>query len=231
MGAIYAMSDIHGEIDAFLNALRVVDLYDPDTKLVLLGDYIDHGHERMEVYPLISSLQKKYPNQVVALAGNNDIDLLNAMTDFGEREILGFDDPMSRALRWIRNLPAYYKTGTQIYVHAGVDEEIGDVWEWGCDDEYFFRKFPPSKGAFRFDVIAGHVGTCSEELSGDPDFHEVFWDGASHFYIDGSSERTHYVPVLKYDEGTRSYTTFKFDGPGNSGDWTEVPVRPYGQMS
>lgn len=227
MGVIYAMSDIHGEVGAFLEALRVVEFDDPRTILILLGDYIDHGHEHMEIYPLIMSLQKKYPDQVMVLAGNNDVDLYNAMTDYGNREILGSSDPMSRVLRWIKNLPFYHKTPTQIFVHAGVDEEADDVWEWGCDEEFFLRKFPPSRGTFRFDVIAGHVGSCSIELSGDPDFHEVFWDGASHFYLDGSSERTHYVPVLKYDEETCQYTTFKFEGPGNVGDWAEVPMQPY----
>lgn len=227
MGTIFAMSDIHGEMTAFQNALRVVNLDDPDTKLILLGDYIDHSHEHIEIYPFIANLQKKYPGQVVALIGNNDADLHNIATNFGERKITDTSDPMNRVVRWIGNLPAYYKTDTQIFVHAGIDESIGDLWEWGCERDYFYEKFPPATGSFRFDVIAGHVGTYSAKLSNDPNFHDVFWDGESHYYIDGSSELTHYIPVLKYDEEQRWYTTFKFEELENAGDWEEIPVLPY----
>ena len=38
---IYAMSDIHGCLEPFRAALSAVDLDDPESKLVLLGDYCD----------------------------------------------------------------------------------------------------------------------------------------------------------------------------------------------
>ena len=40
---IFAMSDIHGCLDAFLDALSLVDLEDKNNKLVLCGDYIHGG--------------------------------------------------------------------------------------------------------------------------------------------------------------------------------------------
>lgn len=31
-------------------------------------------------------------------------------------------------LSWIRGLPYYYETPTQVFVHAGIDEDAGDLW-------------------------------------------------------------------------------------------------------
>lgn len=39
-------------------------------------------------------------------------------------------------LKWMTKLPYYYTTDTQIFVHAGVDEEAGDWWDVGTPD-YF----------------------------------------------------------------------------------------------
>lgn len=107
-------------------------------------------------------------------------------------------------LRWLKGLPCYYETETQIFVHAGVDEEAGDWWAWGTPDSVFTGKYPAETGKFYKDVIAGHVGTAS--LAGDPDYHRVFWDGQSHYYIDGSTAESGCLPILKYDTETGRYT-------------------------
>ena len=95
-------------------------------------------------------------------------------------------------IRWYKSLPLYYKTETQIFVHAGVDEEAEDWWETGTSDEMFIEKYPPTKGKFYMDIIAGHVSTST--ASGDIDLHDIYYDGMSHFFIDG---------VDSYPNGTR----------------------------
>ena len=40
-------------------------------------------------------------------------------------------------IKWLRTLPYYYKTETQIFVHAGVDEEAEDWWEYGTPAHMF----------------------------------------------------------------------------------------------
>lgn len=108
-------------------------------------------------------------------------------------------------IRWLRGLPYFYETDKQIFVHAGVDEEAGEYWQFGTPESTFVGKFPASKGHFLKDVIAGHIGTYS--VSGDRDFHDIFWDGASHYYIDGTVYVSGRLPVLMYDEETGKYTS------------------------
>lgn len=97
-----------------------------------------------------------------------------------------------------------------------MDEEAGDEWKWASEDWYFYSKYPAATGPFYKDVIAGHVGTF--ELCGE---NRVFWDGASHYYVDGSTEESGVVPVLCYDDATNAYTTFERENDS----WAEVPVR------
>ena len=73
---IYAMSDIHGCIDAFEKSLSFVDLSDGHSILILCGDYCDRGPASLEVYQKIMGLQRDYPNQVIALRGNHEEMLL-----------------------------------------------------------------------------------------------------------------------------------------------------------
>lgn len=69
---IYAMSDIHGCLKEFEEALGTVDLNDRESKLILLGDYCDRGPESLKVYRKIMELQDQYPGQVIALRGNHE---------------------------------------------------------------------------------------------------------------------------------------------------------------
>ena len=49
MAKIYAISDIHGYLDEFINALSKVDLSDKNNRLILIGDYIDTGIQSFQV--------------------------------------------------------------------------------------------------------------------------------------------------------------------------------------
>lgn len=85
---IYCMSDIHGCLAEFEVALSLVMKYleEPETMLVLMGDYIHGGSENYGVLDKIMKLQNQYgSDKVLALMA--------------------------------------------IFVHAGIDEEAGDLWE------------------------------------------------------------------------------------------------------
>lgn len=209
---IYAMSDIHGQEAPFEEALSLVDLGDPDVMLVLCGDYIDHGWQAPEWFDRIRRLQEAHPGQVVVLKGNHEEAYLEA---YG-----GTLPPETR--RWMRDLPLFYETDRQIFVHAGIDEEAEGLWRVACEDWYFLEKVPPSFGPFPKDIVAGHVGAYG--LCGE---NRVFWDGEAHFYLDGSTERSGVVPVLKYDSATGRYTTFwRAQTSDGACAWCEEPVYP-----
>lgn len=87
MSFIYAMSDIHGELDVFKEALVNVNLTNKNNKLILLGDYIDRGNKSCETLYFIKDLSEKFPNQIIPLRGNHEdmfLDDLDAMYPIGE---------------------------------------------------------------------------------------------------------------------------------------------------
>ena len=101
-------------------------------------------------------------------------------------------------INWIRNMPSSYETENQIFVHAGVDEEAGEYWKWGTDDSFLLWRFPATLGKFYKTVIAGHIGTG--DIARDRHFHDIYYDGASHYYIDGSVYKHGKLLLLGYDE-------------------------------
>lgn len=107
-------------------------------------------------------------------------------------------------ITWLKNLPLYYETDKHIFVHAGIDEEAEDWWQHGTTEEIFISKYPATFGKFYKDIIAGHIGTYS--LVNERGFHDIYWDGESHYYIDGTVEISGKIPLLIYDNNMRKYT-------------------------
>lgn len=203
------MSDIHGCLAEFNVVLSMVlkHLSDNDTKLVLLGDYIHGGDDSKGVLDRIMELQNEYgEDRVIALAGNHDLWLLDESASINHmNRHLEDDEDDEKYINWIENLPLYYTEGNTIFVHAGIDEQDASSWEWS--DEYIFTmKFPAETGKiYNFDkkVVAGHVGTSS--IANNPRFHDIYFDGESHYYIDGTVLVSRKIPVLMVDTDTDKY--------------------------
>lgn len=109
---------------------------------------------------------------------------------------------------WLTNLPLFYETKKQIFVHAGIDEAAEDLWRVGTGEYTFIFKGYVEYGPFIKDVVAGHINV--RFVSGDQSFDGVYWDGASHFYLDGSGHGS--LPILIYDEETERYSQLWDDG-------------------
>lgn len=255
---IYAISDIHGCLDAFEKRLAQIsmDLEKKGNRLVLLGDYIDRGRDSYGVLNRVYSLQKQYGDEkVVALKGNHEVWFEDFLAGRG-RDWLAEDNnyktsatfltmeqrakqdriPFRAAkigyfvrtinanhwelLSWMNKLPCYYETATQIFVHAGVDEQIPEEEMAYCTlatPEYVMTgKYPPTTGKFYKDIIAGHV--AAREVANYARHVEdwvgqgIFYDGYSHYYIDGSVEYTGNLLCLAYDEEKKKYYELKSDG-------------------
>ncbi len=210
---IYVMSDIHGCLSEFEQALSFVldSLENENTMLLLLGDYIHGGPDSKGVLDKIIGLQQRYgSDKVVALMGNHEEFVMlgdssiNCMIRL-EDDNFQYEEE-STYIQWMENLPRYYTEGNTIFVHAGIDEEAGDLWEWGTGDEMFVGKYPAETGKIEgldMKVVAGHVGTA--EIAGDPYFHDIYYDGASHYYIDGTVLDSGVIPVLMVDTETDQY--------------------------
>lgn len=105
-------------------------------------------------------------------------------------------------IAWLRELPYYYETPRQIFVHAGIDEEAGEWWPWATPEYMFVEKYPAETGRFYKDIIAGHVGTSG--LAENPAYHGVWWDGQNHYYIDGSIQQGGQLNILAWN-GEQGY--------------------------
>lgn len=122
---IYCMSDIHGCLAEFEEALsRIEDrLESEDTRLVLLGDYIHGRQDGRYVLDKIMELQYKYGrDKVVALMGNHEEFVLLGYSTIAEMNPTYSEEQEAdddKYVRWIENLPRYYTEGNTIFVHAG----------------------------------------------------------------------------------------------------------------
>lgn len=162
----------------------------------LWSGWLDADEDFQTFRTLVSQSQWDFFQQVTPTLSEESLNITAAnMVLESNRELIA----------WLRALPYYYETERQIFVHAGVDEETGEHWRLATPEHTFAWKFPASKGPFLKDVIAGHIGTYS--ISGDRGFYDVFWDGASHYYIDGTVYVSGYLPVLMVDEETGKYTS------------------------
>lgn len=222
MSSVYAMSDIHGCLQSFDEALNFVDL-SGDNKLVLCGDYIHGGQDNYGVLDRIIELERKYgSDKIIVLAGNHEDMAIDGRWPIGEDRFFGsgvdIDDSDDRYILWMQNLRRYYTEGNTIFVHAGIDEEAEDLWEWGTDDFTFTEKYPAQIGRFfgEWKIVAGHVGTAV--ISDDPGFHDIYYDGESHYYIDGSVLDSGVIPVLMVDTEKDAYYRVT-----ESGNWLVLP--------
>lgn len=162
----------------------------------LWNDWLDGDEDFQTLRTLIAESQLAFLRQVMPTLSEESLNITAAkMVLENNRELI----------RWLRELPYFYETDTQIFVHAGIDEEAGDWWREGTPESTFVAKYPATFGPFPKDIIAGHIGTAS--LSGDESFHDIFWDGASHYFCDGTVYISGKIPVLVYDTETRKYTS------------------------
>ena len=209
------MSDIHGCLAEFEEALSLVDLSDDDSMLILLGDYV-HGPDSYGVLRKIIELQRRYgQDKVVALIGNHEDMVIDGRWPIcGGDNSKRYDDCKAEEdeyIEWMKSLPRYYATEHQIFCHAGIEEDAEDMWEWGTDDYTFTEKYPAETGFFYMGIIAGHIGTAV--ISGNQRYHDIYFDGEIHYYIDGTVLESGIIPVLMVDTEINKY--YQVTGAGN----------------
>jgi len=222
------MSDIHGCLAEFEQALSLVleQLENDGAMLLLLGDYIHGGSDNKGVLDKIINLQQRYgTDKVVALMGNHeefvllgDSSINHMIKSFDEEHFID-DGEEDKYIQWMENLPRYYTEGNTIFVHAGIDEDAGDLWEWGTGEDVFVGKYPAEIGKIEgldMKVVAGHVGTA--EISQNPRYHDIYYDGQSHYYIDGTVLDSGVIPVLMVDTKTDRYYRVT-----ETGNWLILP--------
>ena len=240
MAKLYAISDIHGYLDEFRDALNKVNLNDKDNRLFLLGDYLDNGLQYFQVISKIIELEEVYPNQIITLLGNHEewfydwliLDKPTASAfpetiksffspeelnyifksnannfETGVRNEIKNNIKFNPFINWFKKRyrdERYYETETQIFVHAGIDEEAGKLWKELTSSEIFTNKFPITTGRFHKAIISGHI--ASWEVAKDRRYlGKIYYDSKSHYFIDGDVTNSKTIPVLYYDTITQKY--------------------------
>lgn len=141
---IFAIPDIHGRLD--LLDILLDKLYNEQNldltqdKLVFLGDMIDRGPDSYGVVEKIKSLCEKYPNNVVALAGNHEWiniqyfvrkledDIWNWENNGGPQTLdsyhrAGFISMTHEHIRWLAALPFKHEEPGFFFSHAPAPRE------------------------------------------------------------------------------------------------------------
>ena len=240
MAKLYAISDIHGYLDEFRDALNKVNLNDKDNRLFLLGDYLDNGLQSFQVISKIIELEEVYPNQIITLLGNHEewfydwliLDKPTASAfpetiksffspeelnyifksnannfETGVRNEIKNNIKFNPFINWFKKRyrdERYYETETQIFVHAGIDEEAGKLWKELTSSEIFTNKFPITTGRFHKAIISGHI--ASWEVAKDRRYlGKIYYDSKNHYFIDGDVTNSKTIPVLYYDTITQKY--------------------------
>ena len=237
MSIYYSISDIHGHYNEFIKSLNKIDLSDKQSRLILLGDYMDNGSQSFQVISKIIELEKIYPKQIITLFGNHEewfYDWLileeptasafpETIKSFFSTEELNYilksnfetsvrneiktNNKFSPFMKWFQTHykdKRYYETDSQIFVHAGIDEEAGKLWKELTSSEMFTNKFPLNTGGFLKDIVSGHV--ASWEVAKDKTYQgKIYYDSKNHYFIDGDVKNSKTIPVICYDTITKKY--------------------------
>lgn len=83
--SVYAVSDLHGQFDAFAEGLESIDLQESDT-LYVIGDAVDRGPDGIRILEYI----KDHPNMDL-LIGNHEFMMLNSVDPGGADKCSGED--------------------------------------------------------------------------------------------------------------------------------------------
>ena len=172
MGRLLAVSDIHGQFDAFMELLRYVKYSNQDT-LVICGDMIDRGPKSAQILDWI--IKYSPTANIVPIIGNHEhmymaymagkLSEESYMDKFigGEATINSYggyhESQVIEHLKLIGSLPKFVEIDNYIFTHGGLDiakplskQTLRDT-AW--DDNTFYR----TPGIKDKTVIFGHYPT------------------------------------------------------------------------
>jgi 3',5'-cyclic AMP phosphodiesterase CpdA len=125
---LVVIADLHGHLDLLERLLATIDQYDPQARIVTLGDYVDNGPQIPALLDRLIELKADRPDRFLPILGNHDLALLRA---------LGWPDG--------RCDPNWYDRWSQIYWNPG----LGTPQAYGAFDlQGFQRAFPSAHHDF-----------------------------------------------------------------------------------
>lgn len=109
MERILAISDIHGQADAFVRLLQFADYNPRHDRLFLLGDYIGKGANSLETLELVEQLVQ---NGAIAIRGNHEQRAI--------KQCMEGNHYYKKRYSFLNSLPYFVEEESYIFVHAGI---------------------------------------------------------------------------------------------------------------
>lgn len=165
----YVISDIHGELELFLDLLQVINLQDDDT-LYILGDVFDRGAHPVTVMEYIMDM----PN-VVFIAGNHELmaaECFEFLTEEITEESLEAlsDDDVLALMDWVTN----GGDTTISELQRRSPERREEIMEYVRNAE-LYREVETESGKYLL-VHAGLGNFSPDRDIEDYDAYELLWD-------------------------------------------------------
>lgn len=120
--AFYAIGDVHGCFDEFMQLLNKIQFNHSKDHLWLVGDLVNRGPKSLETLRFIM----KHEDTIQVVLGNHDLNLLAISEGFSRlrkgdtvEDILNASDNKI-LLDWLRTQPIMLEEGDKVLVHAGL---------------------------------------------------------------------------------------------------------------
>ena len=182
---IYAIGDIHGELDKLERLLTKIEAQiTPEDRLVFLGDYVDRGPDVRGVIELLIQIRENRPNTIF-LRGNHEQIMLDSRELFRSgRALSEFDAaaawfslggaetlasyPHRNVSKWYERVPENlwhfiestrieFRADPYLFVHAGIVPP-GKRWTDADDPRLWIREpFLAFHGDLGAIVVFGHT--------------------------------------------------------------------------
>jgi serine/threonine protein phosphatase 1 len=133
-----AIGDIHGCLKPLKSLWEAID-FQPEDRMIFLGDYVDRGPDSKGVIDFLIRLQQQR-SDVVFLSGNHEEKFLLSQMDLTDRNHWfeawggiqtlesygpnGFEDVPESHWEFLRKAKPYFETESHIFVHATLEADI-----------------------------------------------------------------------------------------------------------
>ena len=136
----YLMSDIHGDLKAFLKLLKKIDFKEGEDFLIVNGDVVDRGEHGIEILTMVKRMVEN--GSAIMLKGNHELFAQMYMEEkLTERDWILFsgeatlrdlkkldDKKKEELLEFIKQMPLYlekdiYPFGNTVITHSGLMED------------------------------------------------------------------------------------------------------------
>ena len=184
--------------------IELEELY-PNQIITLLGNHEEWFYDWLILEEPTASA---FPETIKSFFSTEELNyILKSNFETSVRNEIKTNNKFSPFMKWFQTHykdKRYYETDSQIFVHAGIDEEAGKLWKELTSSEMFTNKFPLTTGGFFKDIVSGHV--ASWEVAKDKTYQgKIYHDSKSHYFIDGDVNNSKTIPVLCYDTITKKY--------------------------